>query len=183
METFHGDLYSRVSTSARAQADGLLASPRMLTVALLLKINPDAAHALVGDAEADGVLHRVALALRDATSCSTQSQPQVHENPQGLYVNQVTSADFEGVPDPRPTLRTQPVPALVMRAECDFINWDVTLDYRRAFPNSRLVYVPDAGHGIADSQPELYTGLLSAFLLDSPLPLPTYDSTEPPAVR
>ena len=67
-----------------------------------------------------------------------------------------------------------------MRAQCDFMAWGVTYDYRHTLPNSTLVYVKGAGHGIETEQPKLYADLLCAFILGRPLPLPAYPGTAAP---
>ena len=47
---------------------------------------------------------------------------------------------------------------------------EVTAEYRSTLPDSELVLVDGAGHDISAGRPALYTALLTAFLLDRPLP-------------
>ncbi|MEV4258338.1 alpha/beta hydrolase [Spirillospora sp. NPDC049652] len=175
-----GDPWSRLTPSQKKRYDELTSSPRLLAAVLLLRVNPRAAHALLGDREADERFHELALVGKDTTSCPGATPRTPHQNRQGFYVNQITSKDFRRVPDPRPALRRLRTPALIMRGECDFVKWTATYDYRRTLPNSTLVMIRGAGHAIAGDQPAAYTGLLEAFLLGRRLPLPAYTSADPP---
>ncbi|WP_158588060.1 alpha/beta hydrolase, partial [Actinomadura logoneensis] len=175
-----GDPWTRLTPAQKKRYDELTSAPRLLAAAVLLSVNPNAAHAFYGDREADERFHRLALVGKDTTSCPGAPSRTPHENRQGFYVNQITSRDFRKVPDPRPALRRVRTPALVMRGECDFVRWEATRDYRRTLPNSTLVLVRGAGHAIAGDKPTVYTGLLRAFLLGRRLPLPAYTSDDPP---
>ena len=175
-----GDPWARLSAEQKKRRDAVVDRPRVLAQALLQRINPNAAHRLVGDDEADEMLHRVAVLGKDATACPGSVSGPVHGNHQGFYVNQNTVADFETIADPRPALRTAAVPTLIMRGSCDFVPWPVTREYRDLVPGAVLVAIPGAGHGIAAGQPALYAQLLQAFLTGGRLPLPPYTAEAPP---
>ncbi|MEU7001694.1 alpha/beta hydrolase [Nonomuraea sp. NPDC046570] len=175
-----GDLSQRLTAEQQRRYDELVGSPRMITMSLLLGVNPNAAHALMSDREADERFHELALVGRDTGSCPGMPAREPHHNRQGFYVNQITAADFRQVPDPRPELRRIRVPALIMRGSCDFVPWEGAYEYRRTLPNSTLVPIAGAGHAIAGDQPDAYTRLLRAFLTDQPLPLPAHTSADPP---
>lgn len=168
------DPWARLTPSQKKRYDALTSSPRLLAASLLLNINPNAAHALLGDREADERFHELGVVVKDASSCPGAPPRTPHGNRQGFYVNQITSEDFRAVPDPRPALRRVRVPALIMRGTCDYVRWAATYDYRRTLPDSTLVMVEGAGHAIAGDQPAIYTAVLRAFLLDRHLPLPAY---------
>jgi pimeloyl-ACP methyl ester carboxylesterase len=174
-----GNPWSRLTPAEHARYDQLVDQPRLIAAALLMDVNPNAAHALVGDDEADHWLHELALAGKDSTTCKGAAPVPVHDNPQGFYTNQVTSRDFDQLPDPRPALRAVQVPSLILRGSCDFMKPQVTQEYRDTLPHSRLVLIDGAGHDIPAGRPALYTALLTAFLLDRPLP-PTAPPTTPP---
>ncbi|MCV7228180.1 alpha/beta fold hydrolase [Mycolicibacterium komossense] len=178
-----GEPWKDMTPEQQSRYDELTGSPRILVQALLMAVNANAAHALVPDAEADSWMHAVALTGRDTTSCTHAIAAPPHDNPQGFYVNQLTIADFDKIPDPRPQLRTVEVPSLVMAPQCDFIRWAVTREYRDVLPRSTLVDVPNAGHAISYDQPDAFVRLLRAFVLDKPLPLPAYTAPEPPPGR
>lgn len=176
-----GDPWARLTPEQKERFDALSSSPRMLAAAVLLGINPNAARALLPDAEADQRLHEMAIIGKDSGGCPGAAPARVHHNRQGFYVNQLTTMDFQSIPDPRPKLQTVGVPALIMRGECDYVKWSATYEYRTTLSNSTLVYIKGAGHSIAAAQPETYLALLRAFLKEQPLPLPAYTSANPPS--
>ncbi|WP_168733440.1 alpha/beta hydrolase [Deinococcus sp. Arct2-2] len=159
-----GTLADRLTPSQRQRLRGLLFTPRMLVQSVLMQINPAAAHALVGDAEADTYFRQAAVAALPAARCSGSPLGQAHANLPGYYTNQRTSSDAERIPDPRPVLRHIPVPALILRGECDFIRAVVAREYSLVLPAAHLVAVSGAGHDVAGEQPDLYTQLLLQFL-------------------
>jgi pimeloyl-ACP methyl ester carboxylesterase len=159
-----GDPWSRMTADQRRQRDDLLSRPRIVLQALLQQVNPNAAHAFVGDDEADELLHRVAVLGKDATGCPDSPPAPVHGNHQGFYSNQGTVDDFARTPDPRPALRSVRVPALILRGECDFIPAATAEQYRATLAGSTLVTVAGAGHAVAGNQPGRYRDLLLDFL-------------------
>lgn len=163
-----GDPWARLTPEQLRRRDEIIEGPRILVQAILQQINPNAAHGLVGDDEADELMHRIAVLGKDTARCPGAPPAAVHGNHQGFYANQMTVADFATVVDPRPRLRLLSVPALIMRGQCDFVPLPVTREYREVLAGSRLVVVPGAGHAIAAEQPAAYTGALRAFLTGGP---------------
>ncbi|WP_460494847.1 alpha/beta fold hydrolase [Dactylosporangium cerinum] len=163
-----GDPWQRMTPAQRAARDALVARPRVLAQALLQQVNPDAAHAFVGDDEADELMHRIAALGKDGTGCPDSPPAAVHGNHQGFYVNQLTVDDFARVADPRPALRDVRVPALIVRGDCDFVPAATAEEYRRTLPGAILVNVPGAGHAVARNQPDRYRDLVTGFLEETP---------------
>ena len=175
------DPWGELTGADRERYDELTSDPRFLLQSVLLENNPQAAHSLIGDAEADSRLHEIAVTGRHLASCpgGPPGDGEVHQNPQGFYTNQMTNADFETVPDPRPALQNLDTPALVLRAECDYVPWVDTRDYRDALPASTLVYLPGAGHGITDQAGPAYLEAILGFLAGDQLR--GYDGEEDPS--
>jgi len=148
-------------------------------------IGPQAASALLPDDQVDGVFETMVQDLDMGAGCPGRSPEQDVESDQegkgfGFWVNAMTTRDTRNVGDPRPVLRDLTTPVLVMRAECDYIAWDVTREYRDLMPNAVLVAVGDARHVVSADQPEIYRELVRAFLLDEELPAEPYTgATEP----
>ncbi|MFJ4408392.1 alpha/beta hydrolase [Streptomyces sp. NPDC088910] len=176
-----GELWDRLTPEARKRVDELTNTPRMIAMALLQSVNPDAAHHLVGDREADQRFREILTTSLPAAQCPGRPPARLPDNRTGFYVNQFTIDDAKHLPDPRPRLRTARIPTLIMRGECDYKKWEVTYDYKRTLPDATLVYVPGAGHAIAIDRPAVYESALVAFLLDRPLPLRPYTGTAPPS--
>ncbi|WP_433243183.1 alpha/beta fold hydrolase [Streptosporangium sp. CA-135522] len=159
-----GDPWSRLPPSQTRLRDELAGTPRMIVHSVLMSVDPNAAHALVPDDEADPWFRRVMLTGKDATRCPGSPPAPVHDNRPGFYVNQLTSADAERAADPRPALRAVEVPVLILRGECDYLKPEVAEDYRRTLRGSTLVRLAGAGHSITTEQPR-YLPLLRDFLL------------------
>jgi pimeloyl-ACP methyl ester carboxylesterase len=71
-------------------------------------------------------------------------------------------------------------PVLLIKPACVYLPWS-TAGYRRAFPQARLVMIPNAGHVAYLEQNGLYVQLVDAFLDGRELPLPVIDGVGVPA--
>ena len=60
------------------------------------------------------------------------------------YVNRLTFASQESYPDPRPALRQNQTPSLIMRGVCEFLPWEVAYEYKQTLPNATLLSIPRA---------------------------------------
>ena len=58
-------------------------------------------------------------------------------------------------------------PTLVMAADADLISIEHTIQMYRRIPNARLCVVPDAGHDLMVTKPQLVNRILLDFLLSS----------------
>lgn len=175
-----GDIWDKLTPAQEDEIDALAYRPRFLAATLLQGVNPRAARALLTDPEADRMLRQILEIAAPAAQYPGAPPLTAPANAPGFWANQFTSLDAETVADPRPALRAVHVPALVLRAEADYKKWAVTYDYKRTLPEATLVYVKGAGHAISSDKPALYLSLLRAFLLDRALPLPAWNSADPP---
>jgi proline iminopeptidase len=159
----------------------LLVRPRMLLGWTLLQVNPEAAHAFVGDAEMDARNDRVYNASRAGTHChGLPPGPALHGL--GFYAWQFPqSAAARPWADPRPQLARLATPALVLKGSCDYLSWASGLAYRQALLNARLVYLQHAGHNAYQDQPALFLAVVRAFLTGRPLPIPPWTGSGVPA--
>jgi proline iminopeptidase len=87
------------------------------------------------------------------------------------YVTLVGDVSDDAPPDPRRRLREVFVPTILLRGECDAVDWGVVQQYREAVPNLHVYYVEDAGSMLHLSQPDLVRALILAFLQEKPMPL------------
>jgi len=55
--------------------------------------------------------------------------------------------------DPHATLRSHKTPAIMLRAQCDFVPWATAVDYRKTFADLKIYFIPKAGHFIQFEQP------------------------------
>jgi pimeloyl-ACP methyl ester carboxylesterase len=158
---------------------------RLLAALLLVGRNPDAAQNLVSQREAEGLLIPIVDWEIHGTVCKGDSErfpkdfadlEAAHDNPgMNPYVSQHLGSEPNSPDgDPRAALRKGHTPAILLYAQCDFIDWSGALDYRKTVPNLKTYYIPHAGHYIQFEQPELMRRIMAAFLLDQPDVIPPY---------
>ena len=164
-------------TPRQRQIEAALISPRVITAFLLGGRNPEAARQLMPDREADG-LNSALFPASPSPVCDPAAEVPTPPGT-GFWTNVATNNSLRSW-DPRPALRTNRTPALVIRPECDYISWETTRSYREAMPQATLVYLRDAGHVVQLDKPAELLDIVRAFLLDRPLPLPAYTGQEPP---
>jgi proline iminopeptidase len=155
-----GNLLNRLTPEQHLWLFTLLLWPRALLAYVLLQVNSPVAHGFASDAEMDARYDRVYAAAEPALHCEgVPPGPELHGL--GFYVSAVPR-------QPRPDLvhglTGVTTPALVIKGECDYLNWTSAVDYVRALPNARLVYLPGAGHNAYQDVPDRFLANVSAFL-------------------
>ncbi|MFC5750546.1 alpha/beta fold hydrolase [Actinomadura rugatobispora] len=166
-----GEIWDRLTPAQRAAMDALEARPKLIAWSLLTEANPRAAHDLMPDEEIDPLFDRLLATVGSAATCRPGRPFAEPSSRSGFYANQMTSADALTVPDPRPVLRRDRTPALVLRGQCDYKRWEIAREYRDTLPGAKLLYVRGAGHVIEAEQPALHRDAITAFLTGGPLPL------------
>jgi pimeloyl-ACP methyl ester carboxylesterase len=179
-----GSITSRLSAAAQQQYHQMLfETPRFAAWYLLGRINPQAAHSLVSDREADAFFNTFLQLISQATVCDPAHLPKGQAQGNGFYDNIFTTTDAQtrhGNVNPRTLLASNHTPTLILTGACNYIKWAVTWQYKTTLPNSTLLYFPHAGHVIYLDQPGLYLASLRAFLLGTPLPLQLWTTAQPP---
>jgi proline iminopeptidase len=84
-------------------------------------------------------------------------------------------------PDVRARLAGTDVPALVIKGQCDYLDWASATGYLDVFGDSRLVYVPGAGHDAYVDAPAAVLDAVRAFVAGRPVPGTLTDPRRPPA--
>jgi proline iminopeptidase len=142
-----------------------------------------AAKTLMSDRTADGLYQQFVHSLDMSSGCQAGTeQTRSTEPPAGysLWVNIATLASAEQSADPRPALRHNTTPLLVLRAQCDYLRWEVTREYRDTFPNAVLLAVNGAGHAVLAQKPEETSAAAIAFLTETALPTKPYTAAGEP---
>jgi len=173
-----GDLTTRLSTSELAREYLRLLRPRNLFAYGLTTVDARIAHRVAGDREIDRRFSAIYRESTPALFCDKRLADRVGTGGVGYYAHYVPQLhpDPADVPLRLDQLALLKVPVLVIKPACDYVTWSAVADYRRAFPQTQLVMLPDAGHVACLEQPELYTNLVHAFLSGQELPLPTLDA-------
>ena len=107
--------------------------------------------------------------------------PKIKAGGLNLHSNIAIQSDFKRISaDLRNKIKKVNIPVLILRSEYDYIPWGNTREYRELYPNSKLVYIKDAGHDIwAVNEKDSYN-TIRAFILNEKLPLPNYEGKEMP---
>jgi len=138
--------------------------PKNLFVYALSTIDPDTAHELVDDPEADA---RYAELYRLSSPGLFCDQGRPVEVPVGLghFANAVPVADdrAEGL-DGAALQRLSGQPVLALRGECDYLPRAAALTYPEHLPRARLVDVSGAGHAVLLERPDVVLRQLRSFL-------------------
>ncbi len=146
-------------------------APRALLGYGLLQVNPAAAHAFLGDSEADARNDRVLTLARPALYCEDPAPTTPPVQGSGFYALQYPQSATAPTPaDLRPRFTGLRTPALVIKGECDYLSWRSALDYRIALPRSELLYLPDTGHNLHHEQPVAVRAAIAAFVQGQPVP-------------
>jgi proline iminopeptidase len=178
-----GSVVSRLSAAQQQQANRMLYTPRFLAWYLLGRINPQAAHRLISDQEADAFFNTFLQEVSAGTVCDPAHVPKEEPLGNGFDDNIFTTNDAKtphGNVNPRTKLSADHTPTLILTGACNYIKWAATWQYKATLPDSTLLYFPHAGHEIYLDQPDLYLAALRAFLLGMPLPLHPWPTAQPP---
>lgn len=92
-------------------------------------------------------MDRVYAAITPALHCPGHTSPPLHGT--GFYANEVPQSwQRPPVPDIRARLRNIHLPALVIKGQCDYVDWQTAAAYVTTLPGAELAYLHGAGHDI-----------------------------------
>jgi proline iminopeptidase len=155
-------------------------APRALLGYALLQASPAAAHAYLDDLEADSRNDAILTLSESALHCSTA---QAHGPVRGSGFYRLQYPQSVSAPPPsdlRPALAGLPTPTLIIKGSCDYLSWSSATDYRRALPNSSLLYLTGAGHNTYQDRPTEVLAAVRGFLTDRPTPAQHYTGDAAP---
>jgi proline iminopeptidase len=157
-----------------------------ISVYLASIVGPRALHTILPERVADGLYQGFARDLSMGAGCTpppadlVETESREHPRGQAFWVDVMTTIDGHKIADPRPALRSNTTPVLVMRAQCDFLAWPVTREYRDLLPNATMVTIAGSGHTIVRDQPGPYEDNIVSFLSGEPLPRKPYTGEAAP---
>lgn len=82
----------------------------------------------------------------------------------GGYCNIKTPPSYSKLADPRPKLKNNTIPVLIVKGQYDNIPWGNTEEYISIFKNSRLKIIEKSGHDIYIEKPDEYLQAMRLFL-------------------
>jgi len=169
-----GRFFNNYARTGSATGPNPVVEPRLLLAASLAPYGPRAAQNLASQEEMAVLLARSFDPRTWVCARHAERAPTVDPAGFNTYVELRSALSAEALPDPRPGLADNLTPTLVLAAECDYLPWDVILQYKAALLDEQVFYVEDAGHMIQLTQPELLAEILRGFLLDEAYPILPY---------
>lgn len=154
--------------------------PRLLLAAALSAYGPEAAQNLASQEQMHVMAARTFNPQTWVCARHGTQAPDVGAARFNYYVQLQTELSAEALPDPRPRLADNLTPSLILAGECDYIPWDVVLQYQETLLNDTIFYVEDAGHMLPQTRPEYVHELVRAFLLERLYPAEPYTGTNNP---
>jgi proline iminopeptidase len=165
----HGNPQDRLTTAEKVRLYRLLISPRALLTYALVQVDPIAARALAGDREVDARQDRVYAAALPGLHCRGRTGPALHG--MGFYAATVPQAWRRPAgADVATQLGRPDLPVLVVKGQCDYLDWESAAGYLRTFPGSRLLYLPGAGHDVHVDEPERVREAVEDFVAGRTVP-------------
>jgi len=152
---------------------------RPLYAGLMALYGPKAAEKLVSQDEISAWYTRASAPA--ALVCARHvDQAPVLRSSFNYYVYVRTERSENEPPDPRPRLVDNLTPVILLASECDYIPWEVVLQYQGTLHNLRVFYFKDAGHVINLTRPDDMAAVIRAFLLKEKYPMEPYSSPNNP---
>ncbi|GLY94016.1 alpha/beta hydrolase [Actinoplanes sp. NBRC 103695] len=139
-----------------------------------------AAATLMSDRTADALYQQFVGSLNMSSGCGAAAEVHARPAGYGLWANIATLRSAAKTADPRPKLRHDETPLLVLRAQCDYLDWEVTRDYRDTFPRAVMQTIDGAGHTVLADRPDETGAAAVAFLTGKALPDKPYLAAEEP---
>ena len=118
---------------------------------------------LASDEEADSYLNKMAEGFTKGLVYDP-SKTLAEEGGGGGYCNIKTPTSYSKLTDPRPKLKGNTIPVLIIKGQYDNIPWGNTSEYINIFRNSQLKIVKNAGHDVYIEKPNEYLQAMKTFL-------------------
>ena len=118
---------------------------------------------LASDEEADSYLNKMAMGFTKGLVYDP-SKTLPEEGGGGGYSNIKTPPSYSKLTDPRPKLKNNNIPVLIIKGQYDNIPWGNTNEYIRIFKNSQLKIIENAGHDVYIEKPDEYLQMMRLFL-------------------
>jgi pimeloyl-ACP methyl ester carboxylesterase len=142
-------------------------TPAIIAALFLTGRNPAIAQQIVSDSAMETFMDTMPTSVKVENNYCAGDEARISR---GLiagsnnYVNKVVFTSQKSYPDPRPALRGNPTPALVLRGACDFVPLEFAKEYVATFPQSQMVQIQNAGHALYEAQPAQIYDAMASFL-------------------
>lgn len=120
---------------------------------------------LISDHKVDGILHKISKTfLKGGMTCDSTIHPIPTGRP-GMYCSINTNKSFEEIPKGiRDKMKKLNKPVLILKPECDYLDWKEAHEYNEIYPKSELKVIKNTGHSIYVENKQDYLSEIKNFL-------------------
>jgi proline iminopeptidase len=118
---------------------------------------------LASDEETDSYINKMAKKFTKGLVYDP-TKVLAEEGGGGGYSNIKTTPSYSKLTDPRPKLKNNNIPVLIIKGQYDNIPWGNTNEYLGIFKNSKLKIIEKSGHDVYIEKPKEYLEAISVFL-------------------
>lgn len=103
---------------------------------------------LITDNKVDGILHKISKEFEKGMVCDTTEAPIPTGRP-GMYCSMFTTKSCKNISESiRDNMKKYDKPVLILKSECDYLDWEFAHEYKELYPNSELKVIKNSGHSI-----------------------------------
>ncbi len=160
-----GSLDDRMSEEEKIAFDRAISRPRLMAAIVLAEIDPVIAARFLPSREAGSFFDKIAnehylkYAVCNVDNLATRAEGF------GFWSNRMTGKSLSlRTDDPKPTLRNNRTPVLVLRGQCDYKSEAVARQYADVFPNASYANYVDGGHMLYWEKPNEFVEHILGFL-------------------
>lgn len=166
--TGDGGLDERLTPEQQVAFSAMVETPRLFAAIVLADFNPRAAVRFAGQAELGSLFDKVANEFYLPIAVCDMDGINVSSHGYGFWSNRMTSKSLRArTDDPRPALRRNDTPVLVLRGACEYKKEQVATEYVNTFPNAELTTFDNAGHMLLWEEPDAYLLIVRQFLAEA----------------
>lgn len=119
---------------------------------------------IISDNKVDGILHSGSKAFEKLMVCDT-TKALIPTGRPGMYCSMFTNKSRKNISENiRDNMKKYDKPVLILKSECDYLDWEFAHEYKVLYPNSELKVIKNSGHSIYIENREDYVSEIVRFL-------------------
>ena len=124
---------------------------------------------LISDHKVDGILHKISKTFANAMVCDSTIASKPSGRP-GMYCAIYTNKSLENISeDIRDKMKEFDKPVLILKPECDYLDWEEAHEYKELYPKVELKVIKNTGHSIYIENKQDYVSEIKNFLMSNDL--------------
>lgn len=142
-------------------------TPSVMAALFLVARNPVIAKQIVAESAMEAFMDAMPTSVKIENNYCAGAEAGIPRGPivgSNAYVNKLVFASQKSYPDPRPVLRGNSTPVLILRGACDFVPLAVAKEYLATFSQAQMVQIENAGHALYAAQPAQVYATIERFL-------------------